>query len=82
MRPQTFFLRLREPKHEIFGKASAIAVNLFVNALGWHFVELCQINIDHDLVTTNQIDSPFDKLHGARDTIYVLPGRHNAEGSK
>lgn len=42
-----------------------------------HVVEICQIYIDHDLVITNQIDSPFDNLHGARETNQFLLGRHS-----
>ena len=39
-------------------QAFQISSNLFVEALGWQLIELGQINVDHDLVAANQIDSP------------------------
>jgi hypothetical protein len=48
------------------------------------FIQLGQINVDHDLVPANQVDSPLDELDGdARQAlIQALPGRHYAESSK
>ena len=78
LRPQSFTLSLGEPKHEVFGKPFEIAQNLLVEALGRHFIESRQINVDHDLVSANQIDSPLDEFNGdARQAlIQALSGSH------
>jgi len=63
LRPvQPFGLRARKTEHEIFRETSKVTFYGFVEALGGYLVELGQIGIEHDLVTTDQVDLAFDEL--------------------
>ncbi len=46
------------------GNLFSIALYLLVETMCWHSIQLGRINIDHDLVATNQVDSALDELNG------------------
>jgi hypothetical protein len=45
---------------EIFGKPILIPLHGPVEGFGFHFIELCQIGSEHDLVAANKVYLPFD----------------------
>ena len=53
-----------ELKGEILGKTLEVAADGLIESFSRHTIELRQIEIEHDLLATDQVDSPFDHLHG------------------
>lgn len=69
----------RQLKHEIFREPAFVAGNLLIQTFGRYAVQLREIEVDHDLLTANQIDSSLDELDRCSYTssCEVLLVRHD-----
>lgn len=68
MRSQRLRLVFCEAKHEILRKTSLITRHLLIQLSGRDAVQFCQVEVDHDLLPANQVDSALDELDGCRYT--------------
>ena len=57
-----FFLLGVQPEHEVVREAVRVALDLLVETLRRHAVQLGEIGIQHHLLPANQEDHPVDPL--------------------
>jgi hypothetical protein len=56
------FLFHLQPEHEIVRKTVPVAFHLFVEPLRGHSVQLGQVRVEHDLVSSNEQNARFDSF--------------------
>src|SRR5262249_31838596 len=66
LRPQDFGFAPCQPKHQVGWEAGPSAPDLLIQSLCGHLVEFGEVGIHHDLLPSNQVDSPFNDDAGSR----------------
>ena len=62
MRPQSYRLFLAQLEYEIERKAIDISFHLLLEALGWNFIQLRKISIEHYFQAANKMDAMLNRL--------------------
>ena len=62
MRPQSCNLLGRKLEDKVFGEPLAIALDLFVQALGAHTVQPRQVSIQHHALTLNRAEALLNSI--------------------
>ena len=69
MVPQVSRFRVSELKHKIFGEAIEVALYCSVESFSFHVVELGQMAVEHDALSTDEVDTAFDDFDGYRQVL-------------
>ena len=69
MKPQTSGLLCGKLKHKVLREPVGVALNGKIQGFGGNTVEFGQVCIEHDLLAADQVDAPFDQLHGHNELV-------------